>query len=253
LRISVFTRNCVPFPNEAEYISEIQLAAQVAINHRADLLVLPGWSLGYHENCGGHRDVSEMTLYNGKNAIQEISNENDVAILADIKDTFCFIPRRPEIGPFEQRFGSSQDNYEDYQNLMKEWTDGKRFFRLAGKTIGVLLCGENNILRNIRGNNNLPQLRYPELGWSDQYDVLINPSHTIMGQANLLHKRFAYLSQGGKTVIHCANNTTGSSNTKRTIYVYMDGKLITMGDLASSHKSIVDASKNPRQITVEVA
>ena len=44
------------------------------------------------------------------------------------------------------------------------------------------LCGENNILQN---RNTGPKPRGADKSWPfSAYDILVNPSHTIMGQWN---------------------------------------------------------------------
>ena len=121
---------------------------------------------------------------------------------------------------------------------------------IEGKRINVLLCGENNILRNVRELGNAPQPRHDGIGWAFSYDVLVNPAHSSMGQWNLLHERFAYFSQGGRTAIHCTNNTHAAWGT--AMCVYQDGRKLAMGDLKVGNELPHRMEPNWRLVTISI-
>ena len=140
------------------------------------------------------------------------------------------MPGDETIGPFVQRFATSAEaTRKIVAELTQRYLDGHRSIHLEHTCVRVLLCGENNILRNAKAKGYAAEPRHPDLGWDLKYDVLVNPAHTSMGQWNLLHRRFAYLSQGGRTALYCTNNTRQGWRT--ALCVYRDGKLVVMGDL----------------------
>lgn len=218
LRISLFTGiahktgDDVYFaPDRARHIQE---AVRIALEHGSDLLVLPGYSFGHVVNM---------------DATQEITNISNMAMLAEIGDfTYYLQPHKAITQLLKQQFGTGDEARADLiENVSKALEDGTRVVTIKGKRVGVLLCGENNIIRN--KNHSTPVLRNPDLSWPyHTYDALVNPSHTSMGQWNLLHKRFEFFSSGGRHLLYCTNNRWQSWRT--SLCVYRDGKLCTMGD-----------------------
>jgi len=212
MRISLFTRRL----DDARKTSQLKQAARVAAEHGAGMLVLPGWSLGQGRASG--------------RVLQTLASRTGLAILAEVTHTYCFVPGGRAIGPFVQRFAQGAEaTRQAVAQLTEGYLKGERAIQLEHTCIRVLLCGENNVLRNTRAKGYAAGPRYPDLGWDLKYDVLVNPAHTTMGQWNLLHRRFAYLSQGGRTALYCTNNAHQGWRT--ALCVYRDGKLVVMGDL----------------------
>ena len=131
-----------------------------------------------------------------------------------------------------------------FETFANEWNEGQRYFTLDNHTFGLMLCGENNFIANEQGNANHPKLRYPELGWRDDYEILLNPTHRLMGNWGKLHQRFAFLSQNNRLVIHVANDDSKSSlPSKSAICVYRDGKCIVQGDLLNYPENLYMMNK----------
>ncbi len=207
------------------------------------MLVLPGYSLGKGQD--------------DPDTIQRFADTTGVYILAEAhntaerQETYCFRPNQESVGPFVQRFyRGANATHARVQRVAEEFKEGKRLIEVGDKTVGVLLCGENNFLTNVREKANEPQPRHREIAWPFVYDVLVNPAHDSMGQWNLLHKRFAYFSHSGRTLLYCTNNTHRSWRTG--LCVYRDGKEIVMGDLAETRGLQTHASKGWRLVTVEI-
>jgi hypothetical protein len=254
MKISVFTGTyCDPQRQQA-----VKEAASMAhYKHHSDLLIFPGNSMGNKKS---------------RNAgIQKIADENKIAILAGFKKKiFLFRPKK-SIRQFpEQKFAYSSPNQDKepkkkggekkneglvtqrrVKRLIDFFSNGERIFKLGGKRIAVLLCGENNILCNVRGEKNAAHPRYG-IPWPlDKYDVLVNPTHTSMGHWNLLHRRFAYFSQKNRTVIYSANNTR-SKSWKTSLCIYNNGKQRLMGDLENYSKECTHIEDKWRIVTTEV-
>ncbi len=251
MRISLFARRLA----DARRTSHLKRAAAVAAQHGAAMLVLPGWSMGQRAAKGKRatRGKTARSLPRSASArfLQQLADDSDVSILAEAGGTWCFVPGDETIGPFVQRFATSAEaTRKIVAELTQRYLDGHRSIHLEHTCVRVLLCGENNILRNAKAKGYAAEPRHPDLGWDLKYDVLVNPAHTSMGQWNLLHRRFAYLSQGGRTALYCTNNTHASW--RSALCVYRDGRLVTMGDLAGAADLPHHAADAWRLVTVDV-
>jgi hypothetical protein len=227
-------------------------AAMFAANHhQSNLLVLPGYITGTRE---GKKEI-----------IQKIVDEAKISILAELagmakkrSNTYYFSPSAAPEGPFTQQFKSGKPAnkklVEKVEKLLDEF-EQTRVVEANGKKIGVLLCGENNILQNSHKTNTGPKPRGTDKSWPfSAYDILVNPSHTIMGQWNLLHERFSYFSEGQKTLLYCTNNTNKSA-WKSSLCIYQDSLPVIMGDmklLADFATIQTKVEHNWRLITIDI-
>lgn len=234
MKISLFTRQC----EDVGEVAQLRAAAGAAIEHGAAMLVLPGWSLGKGKTSG--------------RALRTLASRTGLSILAETDHTYCFVPDGEPIGPFAQLFATSaKATRAAVDELTEGYLRGERSLQIEHTCIRVLLCGENNVLRNVRAKQYAAVPRYADLGWDLKYDVLVNPAHTQMGQWNLLHRRFAYLSQGGRTLLYCTNRSSASWPT--ALCVYRDGQLITMGDLEGAEGLATCVRDAWRLVTVDTA
>lgn len=240
MKVSLFTGRY----EDPQRKSHVREASEVAAEHGAKVLVLPGYSLG------PGRDEPA--------AIQQFADAAGVSILAEAhntsqaQDTYCFRPNQGPLGPFIQCFHQGANATRDaVRQVTEEFGKRKRLFEVEGKIIGVLLCGENNILRNAKRYGYKPQPRHQNIEWPLAYDILVNPAHTSMGEWHLLHKRFAYFSQGGRTFMYCTNNTRSSWRTG--LCVYQDGKKLVMGDdLTETRRLPTHVADDWRLVTIEL-
>lgn len=224
-------------------------AAMFAANHhQSNLLVLPGYIPGTRE---GKQEI-----------IQKIVDEAKISILAELagmtkkkSNMYYFSPWADPEGPFIQHFESSNTaNKKVVEKLLDEF-EQTRVVEANGKKIGVLLCGENNILQNSHKTNTGPKPRGTEKSWPfSAYDILVNPSHTIMGRWNPLHERFSYFSEGQKTLLYCTNNTNKAS-WKSSLCIYQNSLPVIMGDmkLLSDFATVqTKVENNWRMITIDI-
>ena len=116
------------------------------------------------------------------------------------------------------------------EGLIHLLENGSRSFKISGKTFSVLLCGENNLIKNIQTQSNKAIVRHNYKFDTESYDVLINQSHTTMGNWPKLIKRFKFLSKNKKTLIFLVNNDTNNDNWTSAINVFYDGKRTMTGD-----------------------
>ncbi len=242
MRISVFTGR----KNDAARVASVSQAVGVAKKHKANLLLLPGNACGVAGPNGG--------------VLQELADDNGVSILAEVnRTTSLFRPNKQHRQFYAQQFAVSPSNQESpdervtfckARKLIELFNNGNRIFELAEKRIAVLLCGENNILRNVRADSNAVYPRYDDIEWPFGYDILVNPGHTSMGRWKLLHIRFAYFSRDGRTAIHCTNNIHNAWGT--SLCVYQNGAKFVMGDFENGRMCHTHINNDWRMVTVEV-
>ena len=165
--------------------------------------------------------------------LNRFSNQHDVYIIAEVEmgKYFVFNPNGlPPTGPFIQLFTTHRDaTPEKVKELLQLFVNGERIINIFGLRIGILLCGENNILTNKQSRGNEPSLRHFDQEWPIVYDVLLNPAHTTMGNWNKLHKRFSLFSSSGAFSVYCTNNNAISS-WKSSFSVYRNGQEVYNGN-----------------------
>jgi len=165
MKISLLARRV----EDAAKAAHLDDAAAAAVDHGATVLVLPGRFPGKAPADG--------------RALRDLASRTGISIVAETDHTYCFVPGGEPIGPFAQLFATSaQATRAKVEALTHGYLRGERTLQIQHTCIRVLLCGENNVLRNPRAKGSAPEPRYPNLGWDLKYDVLVNPAHTTMGQ-----------------------------------------------------------------------
>lgn len=103
---------------------------------------------------------------------------------------------------------------------------GIRTIVLRGVPIGLLVCGENNVLANRQSDGNKPYIRHDLPGSIFPHcPVIFNGAHDTMGNWNKLDPRFRHLSTNRRWFFYttnCDRWTWGNS----TARAYCDGKLV---------------------------
>ena len=101
---------------------------------------------------------------------------------------------------FEQIFFDNTAKKEVVEELLEMLADGSRTFINFGLPISLLVCGENNIIMNKQssGNKEVHVRHFESMKNLDakalNAQVVLNGSHTIMGNWGKLHYRFCKLS-----------------------------------------------------------
>ena len=107
----------------------------------------------------------------------------------------------------------------------------RRKFKVKGCNCLVLLCGENNILKNLQSNCNNVVVRIDNKSLVQRFKQVLNSSDIILniihqpqyGNQNKLHKRREFFSQNNRTYLSTNNCKKLSSSVKSTQYVYRNG------------------------------
>jgi hypothetical protein len=108
----------------------------------------------------------------------------------------------------------------------------------AGWDVGLLVCGENNVLANAQSRDNAVSVRgRPGARIFEGTHIVCNGAHTLMGNWGKLDRRFEFLSEGGGVALY-ATNADGRS-WARACRLYVDGRRIATGVDASGEVEIV--------------
>jgi hypothetical protein len=119
---------------------------------------------------------------------------------------------------------------EAVKGLVKECNpSGERAIDIAGLTVGLLICGENNVLTNKRSDHN----RGVRVRHSRARDLfrgvrlIFNGAHTKMGNWGKLEWRFRFLSKHKRWFFYATNNNDKREKWgKSTLCVYYNRRRI---------------------------
>jgi hypothetical protein len=195
-------------------------------DHEGPLLVLlPG--VGEHWSRGTDRIITAAKKHRVHVVFQAFSSDKRCC-------TYTFSPDG-DLNEWVdgQLFGSSADVNRDTRRIDQLLAEcgpgGQRTARLVGLDIGLLVCGENNVLVNEQANKNrCAGIRhYPGRGLLEHVDLILNGAHSIMGNWGKLNERFTWLSSGGRTVVYTTNNDKKAWGS--AIRVFHDGQRIADG------------------------
>jgi len=122
--------------------------------------------------------------------------------------------------------------HEANENKVRELLDacrtGQRTIVVGGIPIGLLVCGENNVLSNVQAEGNRVAVRH--LGGSKIFTdtrVVLNGAHTRMGSWGKLERRFEWLSRRGGWAFF--NTNINGAWGRSELRAYFDGELRACG------------------------
>jgi hypothetical protein len=185
------------------------------------LLLLPGrWK---RRNPWPNVDEIAAIASDAKLPILFETTEGEWPLYTAVSDRGKRLPLR-----LYQRFANCKEaKPEAVQKLANDCNmTGIRVVHLGGVTLGVLICGENNIIANRQDNKNEAYVRHgiaPNL--FRDVRLIFNGAHSKMGEWGKLDRRFEFLSAEKRWFFFAANNvgrTWGSS----TLRVYYNGQKV---------------------------
>lgn len=103
---------------------------------------------------------------------------------------------------------------------------GQRTVNVGGIPVGLLICGENNVLANRQSEDNKVHMRHKVPGTLfGHVPIIFNGAHTTMGNWGKLEKRFQHLSTK-KRLCFYATNCENEGWGRSSLRAYYNGKLI---------------------------
>ncbi len=213
-------------PSHARNAALRRLLAAVTVEvGAAPLVLLPGVCAGWPKD---------------ERTIARIAAEYNATILFEcVRRGWCVAKADGQVEDWAswQRFGSSREadrNPGLVQALVAAAErGGERRLRLGGHDVGLLACGENNVLRNAQSRDNAVGVRHDA---ADRLfpgaKVVFNGAHTEMGNLGKLWKRFEWLSadppgEKPRLALFATNNTKGSWG--RTLGAWWGGEKLATG------------------------
>jgi hypothetical protein len=145
-----------------------------------------------------------------------------------------------------QEFANSREaNKGAVSRILERCAPGREGSAVLGRrTVGLLVCGENNVLYNAQANDNEVSVRH-HAGTSlfEHAHLICNGAHTQMGNWGKLDRRFEYLSRDGRCALYATNCTTRSWLSACRAYV--DGKLVATGEWAAPATASARVVRDP--------
>jgi hypothetical protein len=142
------------------------------------------------------------------------------------------------------------------QVLSRSAPGGTGSTSVAGRAVGLLVCGENNVLRNEQSANNAVSVRHhPHKDLFGHAEIVCNGAHTVMGNWGKLDRRFEYLSRQCRVALY-ATNCDGAS-WRSACRVYFDGRRIASGggvdESTANARVIHDSHEMYRAVILDLA
>jgi len=161
-----------------------------------------------------------------------------------------------------QVFATSEEANKHREKVADLVTDcnpgGERTIVVGGLPIGLLVCGENNILANRQSKGNEAYIRHNLKGaLFPHLKVVFNGAHTPMGNWGKLERRFEYLSRDNRWVFY-ATNTERTSWGRSVLRAYYNGRLIAdseavrVRDMRPVAGGLVDGGEDFRALWFEI-
>lgn len=204
-----------------------QAVAATREDYEGPLLCLfPGVSAHWSSNPDTFRTV---LLRHRASALAELSFPEGARYVGLDASNGDFLPQR-----VRQRLASGSDatrHPELVDRILAECEPGgPRRFVLEGVEVGVLVCGENNLLQSRQGlGNECSGIRHHSgASLLPGSDIVLNGAHTIMGNWDKLNKRFAWISRDPRLLVYTTNNTNKHA-WGTAIRVFYDGRRVADG------------------------
>jgi hypothetical protein len=168
-------------------------------NH--DLIILPG-------NAKNHPTPQSVAKVLKKGAFAFVETGRGKG-----KSIPCLVSSMQQIKMPSQCVFVGEPRAKDLDDLQRIWH--QRTHKIGSREFSFAICGEINVFKTDGS---------VKLGRSLPYDILINPTHTIMGRFNHLGIKLQNLS-AGTVVIHVANNNKNSHRLITDIRIYINGNV----------------------------
>ena len=222
----------------------------------SDLILFSGWTLSNKADLDNvikninNRNIFVLEVGSGYFNRKNLNSECGFYIVKERKIIKSAI---------KQIFMDSNEANNNENNLIKKYLsklEEERLFNIGNKNVRLIICGENNILRNKQKENNNVCFRIDDNDLNNQFqsiikdtDIFLNSAHTPMGNLGKLKKRWIYLSQNHRICLFTTNETSKSktkiSNLRKSSLQY----IFVNGEEKSGNEEINDKYKI---ITIEI-
>lgn len=165
----------------------------------ADLVVLPGVST----NTPSPWDVTGI-IRSGVSVFAEYGKTKEAAVP-------YFVTHGSEPAAMPRQLFAQSPSAKCLDALADIWRE--RTFPIGSRTVTFAICGEINAFNpdgSVKHGRQLP------------FDLLANPTHTVMGRWQHLGRKLSALSRNNKVVIHVANNNRNHEGLTTDVRIYVN-------------------------------
>lgn len=206
----------VSFENGLSNKKRLELATEIINSTKSDILLFPGHTIGFVNEIEELRQII-------KNSKTEVILELEKIGSSKINNCLYRITKGEIISLNTNQIFSTSDeihnNFELASRLLFE-LEYKRYFKIKGKNVLILQCGEINILKNFQSENNRVEFRLSDDSEMNakfknilsRTDIVLNPIHSPMGNQGKMEKRRQFLSKNKKYYFSTSNTKPGSKN-----------------------------------------
>jgi hypothetical protein len=224
------------------YLNEMRLERNAAsVNaimdaleaYQPDVLLTAGYSLNNETDLALLEDRLKASRWDGLLFIEVKHYESDLPRVTDgdlSLSSHCLFAWTCASGwkrMGRQYFATSDQARASLDTLVAAFERNlpQRVIEFRGRRFGGLICGEINALQ---GRNNVSALTPKIESWLRSLDVIVNPTHDLMGNAGTVIAKRKWVSQGGRSYLSASNWNTGKprkqKRTSRTLHtVFIDG------------------------------
>lgn len=234
----------VSYNNHLTAITRKRVFVKVANQLQSDIILFPGHSL---KDIDDAIEVASQLKKNHPLIILELENFGNTTLR--IHNAIFSIKDKKLINHYTGQLFSSRDDIKGQEVLMAKFFDEipRRSFNYDGKSFLIVQCGENSFLGNRQADSNKAYFSFEnnerlnerfERMMAD-YDVLLNPIHTIQGNQGKMSKRREYLSKDGRYYFGTCSldeKTEGNLKHKCLQYALRSGNELTTMDECSDGK-----------------
>jgi hypothetical protein len=168
----------------------------------AELVVLPGVSKSKNTPS---REVVQRVIRPGVAVFVQNGESKD--------NTTPYLVTCDRAEPMPPQIFKQSPTAKCMDDLVAAWPD--RTFPIGSRTVTFAICGE------INGFNPNADVKH---GRVLPFDILANPTHTVMGRWQHLGPKLSALSKG-KMVVHVANNNRNHERLSTDLRIYINGNL----------------------------
>ena len=210
---------------------KVVTTAEIINNSKSDLIVFPGNTIA---TIGDAYELINMVKNKKSTVLLEVSQLSIGDLNSEIIHCPFLIQKGKLINMHTFQFFTTSDTIENNDFLAEAFVnelETRRQFEIGACKCLVLLCGENNILKNIQSEKNKATIRIDDKNLQKRFrniikgvKLILNPIHMPQpGNQNKLHKRRDYFSRNNRIYISTNNCEILSSNAKSIQYAYFNG------------------------------
>lgn len=205
----------------------------VVNNSKADLILFPGWTLDEGSDI---RQLEKKVANKSVSAFFELSPTSSKSNSLSSNRLFFLSDGKIEDLGSHQHFTSSKGATLNKINSFVDDFEEKRKKVVCGKVVRVVICGEMNVLKNIKDKNYEASIRYPGSDEAVRFerllaetDIILNYLHSPQYSRQHIHgRRRGFFSNDKKVFVSTNNYDERVSFSKTVQYHYHDGVECTL-------------------------